>query len=187
MENSKDVLVRLCAQKKGALRVPLPLNPVLITLRTYRRMVNVNAMGPFNLPDPPASPSYRPDYSSSHADFYDPVDSRSISQAYPEHHIPDIDSLRHEGRNTSRSSSRSYRSVERAPRTPSMALSARIITLDSLEAPTPVMEEATKVSELFTARVMLSEPVLLFARKLPIISASTLDRSHAVGTIDPRL
>ncbi|KAF9020122.1 hypothetical protein BDZ89DRAFT_1164363 [Hymenopellis radicata] len=83
------------------------------------RMVNVNALG---------GPSYTSDY-------YDPVDSTSISQAYPEQQIPDIQAFRREA---SRSSSRS---VERPRRTPSMALSAQLITLGSAS---PVAKEETK-------------------------------------------
>ncbi len=83
-------------------------------------MVNVNAL-------------------SGPSDYRDPVDSTSISQAYLEQPIPDIQAFRRQGASRSSSSSRS---VERPRRTPSMALSAQLVTLQSAS---PLVSEENKV------------------------------------------
>ena len=123
----EDRLETIVRAKEGY--VFIPQDKEESTDLVFRRMVNVNSFGVFH-------PERRQGDSSSHIDpdFDEPVDRSSLSQAYPEHHIPDIDSFMYDrDREPSRSSSRSYRSTERTQRATSMALSARLVSHESVE------------------------------------------------------
>ncbi|KAG7447801.1 uncharacterized protein BT62DRAFT_930840 [Guyanagaster necrorhizus] len=92
------------------------------------RMVNVNAHGPFNLQNHPST-SYLPETPSS---LDEPVDRNSLSQAYPEQHIPDIDSFMRPGiyRHPSSDSRRSNGPAD-YPSNP--IFSARIVSVNGIE------------------------------------------------------
>lgn len=70
--------------------------------------------------------------SSSNFSYSEPVDGSSISQAYPEQHTMDMDAFM-PPRGPSRSSSNSYRSTDHTSRPSVLALSARLISAESLE------------------------------------------------------
>ncbi|KIY68437.1 hypothetical protein CYLTODRAFT_410426 [Cylindrobasidium torrendii FP15055 ss-10] len=93
------------------------------------QMMNVNPQ------DRTRPQSVRNDSSSNFSrDYGEPVDGSSISQAYPEQHTMDIDAFMPPiARGPSRSSSNSYRSTDHTSRPTAIALSARLVSAESLE------------------------------------------------------
>ncbi|KAK0443964.1 uncharacterized protein EV420DRAFT_1575705 [Desarmillaria tabescens] len=97
------------------------------------RMVNVNAHGPFSLQNHPST-SYLPE-TPSNGSLDEPVDRNSLSQAYPEQHIPEIDSFIHPGLYR-QPSSISRHSNEPPDHPPNLIFSARIVGVNGIERST---------------------------------------------------
>jgi len=97
------------------------------------RMVNVNAHGPFNLQNH-TSTSYLPE-TPSNGSLDEPVDRNSLSQAYPEQHIPEIDSFMRPGLYRQPSST-SRHSSEPSDHSPNPIFSARIVGVNGIEQST---------------------------------------------------
>lgn len=89
-------------------------------------MVNVNAHGPFNLQNH-TSTSYLPE-TPSNGSLDEPVDRNSLSQAYPEQHIPEIDSFMRPGLYRQPSSTSDHSS--------NPIFSARIVGVNGIEQST---------------------------------------------------
>ncbi|KAK0230151.1 hypothetical protein IW262DRAFT_382175 [Armillaria fumosa] len=97
------------------------------------RMVNVNAHGPFNLQNHPST-SYLPETPSNDS-LDEPVDRNSLSQAYPEQHIPEIDSFMRPGLYRQPSST-SRHSSEAVDHPPNPIFSARMVGVNGIEQST---------------------------------------------------